>query len=1157
MISRHTILTVAKYEARILWRSWFFRIFSLLSLAVLILLDIAQFATPFSSWMNRGMAASVPYMNMVLLNLAQAVIAVFMASEFLKFDSRLDTTEAVYTRSMTNTDYVIGKTLGILGVFLGLNVFVLILSFIFNFFFTEVSPAASLYALYPLLLSLPTLLFMFGLSFLVMAVVRNQAITFLLLLGYIAGTLFFLGAKSHSLFDVMGLHIPFMYSDFVGFGNPTTMLLQRGMYLSLGLGFTFCTALRIRRLIQSAAMRAAAIALSALFISCGIIFGVIYFNGFAEGERLRETARTLNLQAAKSPEVTLNGCDLSLQHRGKEISAEARIAFTNDTSSALDRYTFSLNPGLRVLRVTRGGEKFLFERNLHLIVVKPRSPLAPGEADSLTICYRGTIDERICYSDLPEDERGQEFRFWVFSIDKRYGFLTRDFALLTPETLWYPSAGAPYGSSFPHIGKRDFVRYTLRVKTSPALTAISQGAVTKPFPGEFVFRPESPLPQLSLVIGEYTDLTAAVDGIEYHLYVRPGHDYFTPYFQKAAPKLSDAIQNAMLDTERRIGLTYPFPRLSLIEVPIQFCPLSRFWRTGQETVQPEQVYLPEKGVLIRSADFKRSLFWMQRGDRRRGQTQTEEEIQSGLFDSFVRMTFSGGGFGARNIRRAMASRGSGVNGLQRMAFSIAGGATIEGNYTLFPQFYTFTNHVRSTRYPLLDTALEQYLQPSDDTMFRPFRFFQGMTDEEKANALLAGRNLSEIMNSPADRDLAAVVLREKGAYLFTTMQALSGTDDFKTFLSDYLFEHISRDIDAESFLAALNERFNADFTTLVEDWYTRKEIPTYLLSDIRCSEIVEGDRARFQVMLSLTNTGSTEGTVSVTANLGGGGGGGDRMGFGPPGMGFMSGSDSGTNTRLVSLKAGQSKEIGMVLDSQPRQVMINTFLSGNLPAIVSKNITKPDKKPGGEIFDGERILDRPLRSSQPGEIVVDNEDTGFSTSSKTRKSFLKRFLKTDGGENAKEYIGFRFHNAPETWRPTVMDIFYGLERRSAYYVRGGKGDNRAVWETEIPANATYAVFCYCSSPNMPMMRRGPRPPREQERQESMLEEFHYMVRHDDGDTEVIMDMKNTPEGWAELGTFYFSAGPASVELTDKTRGRVVFADAVKWVKQNDSGQGKK
>ena len=107
-------------------------------------------------------------------------------------------------RSMTNGDYVLGKSLGILVIFIALNVLVLLVTGIFNFFFSDVSVRLAAYVYYPLLISLPTLIFIFGLSFMFMVVIRNQAVTFIVLLGYIGLTLFFLANQWHFIFDRNG-----------------------------------------------------------------------------------------------------------------------------------------------------------------------------------------------------------------------------------------------------------------------------------------------------------------------------------------------------------------------------------------------------------------------------------------------------------------------------------------------------------------------------------------------------------------------------------------------------------------------------------------------------------------------------------------------------------------------------------------------------------------------------------------------------------------------------------------------------------------------------------------------------------------------------------------------------------------------------------------
>ena len=59
------------------------------------------------------MPSSIPFVNIYLFNIAQSVIAIFLAGSFLKRDKKLDTAEVIYVRPMSNADYIIGKTWGL------------------------------------------------------------------------------------------------------------------------------------------------------------------------------------------------------------------------------------------------------------------------------------------------------------------------------------------------------------------------------------------------------------------------------------------------------------------------------------------------------------------------------------------------------------------------------------------------------------------------------------------------------------------------------------------------------------------------------------------------------------------------------------------------------------------------------------------------------------------------------------------------------------------------------------------------------------------------------------------------------------------------------------------------------------------------------------
>ena len=86
------INTIAHFEMKTLLRSWFFRIFAGISILFLGIFNVAIFnESSGAPWLYRGISGNIPYINLFLLNLGQAIVAVFLASEFLKQDRKNDT----------------------------------------------------------------------------------------------------------------------------------------------------------------------------------------------------------------------------------------------------------------------------------------------------------------------------------------------------------------------------------------------------------------------------------------------------------------------------------------------------------------------------------------------------------------------------------------------------------------------------------------------------------------------------------------------------------------------------------------------------------------------------------------------------------------------------------------------------------------------------------------------------------------------------------------------------------------------------------------------------------------------------------------------------------------------------------------------------------
>ena len=125
----HNISTISRYETKLLRRSWLFRIFAILSLLVIVFFHMGtQSNLGWFEWVMVAMPSSIPFVNIYLFNIAQSVIAIFLAGSFLKRDKKLDTAEVIYVRPMSNADYIIGKTWGIMKVFVSLNMIALLIA---------------------------------------------------------------------------------------------------------------------------------------------------------------------------------------------------------------------------------------------------------------------------------------------------------------------------------------------------------------------------------------------------------------------------------------------------------------------------------------------------------------------------------------------------------------------------------------------------------------------------------------------------------------------------------------------------------------------------------------------------------------------------------------------------------------------------------------------------------------------------------------------------------------------------------------------------------------------------------------------------------------------------------------------------------------------
>jgi hypothetical protein len=1125
----HNISTVAHYEAKTLRRSWFFRLFSLGALFIFTIIDLVLFS-PIGpeDWQDCAIASAIPHLNLYILNIGQAIVVIFLAADFLKRDKKLDTNEVLYTRSMSNFEYIIGKTWGILRLFLGLNLIVLGMGLITNIIANDIRIDLMSYISHLLIISIPTLIFSLGLAFVLMSLIKNQAITFLLLLGYAALNIFYLWFRLGGIFDYMTFGLPVFKSDITGYGDLQFLIYQRLIYLFSGLALVLATILMFKRLPQSKLHMSLTVVFMILFFTgAGLsVFKVysFYNNKLISKQRILE----INSKYENKSFVTITDADIELIHKGDSISAGIAFVFRNDNSKKVGTYYFSLNPLLNVTGVISGGNQINYKRDYQVIEIHPEKELNPGETDSLNITYSGQILEAFCFPASSENINETLYSIDMLNITKRQAFLSKDYVLLTPEACWYPVAGLNYYPANPARIKVDFTNYNLRVKPMNGLSAISQGVISKEGDTS-VFKGDSPFTGLTLIIGNYRSDKITVDSIDYVTYYFPGHDYYKKDFAEIRDTLPNLISGAMIDLENSLSTEYPFNRLNLVEVPIHYFSFPRKNTQTRAEVQPSIILLPEKMAIIDYAGFYSNKKRTKKRMLRNNEVITDKELEVRVFNDFIKNTFV-----------------SGEN------YTYTDGVLINEpvRYLLGPSFYFYKNNFYSSEYPVVNAVFESYLQKVQTSGEESsFRYFSGgLARNDAANLILKKNSFSNILSRNPGYDTIRAILGVKGEYLFSLMRVKTGISKFNEWFSSYMDRHKFVSVSMKEFNEDFKKESGIDLSSYLDEWYNGSEQPGFLITDIKLNEVVVDDRSRFQVTFVASNPESVPGVLTIAFRTTGTTGQSGSSGIMMAGGNYLSVGGSGMVTdnidKIIYLDAKQAKKIGVVLDAQPREMLVNTIYSKNIPGEINFPFSNIEKSNKGIIqFEGENILESLPRYSEDNETIIDNEDQGFKASRINTSSPLKKLLGVRNNAGTT-YGQIRYYSIPEYWQPVVLTSYYGKYIRSAVYTRSGTGDRKVTWTTELKKPGYYEIYCYVSkSVNTTVINRG-------NQQGGTMQDLHFKVYNDEGVEDITLAIDNTEDGWTSLGSYYLSSDSARVEMTNASTGRIVLADAVKWVKQN-------
>ncbi len=919
MMSLFNIKTVARFESKTLFRSWFFRIFAFLILAFILMFNLFGLTSiADGGWPGRLLPSGAPYFNMWLLNIAQSVIAVFLSADFLGRDKKLDTTEAFYVRSMSNADYVVGKTLGVLKVFLLLNALVMMSAFIFTLIANEVTIPWTSYLLYPLLVSLPTLIFILGLSFFTMTLIRNQAVTFVLLLGFLALSLFYLGNKYFALFDILGFFTPFMRSDFTGFQNVTQLVAHRLIYFTIGLLLILATIWRLPRLEQQRYSNALLLSGMTVTLLLSLVSFWYVLDYSLKSDRLLAHVQELNSKL-KPTSYQITDYKIELEHQGNSIECKVQLNIIQ-TKEDVSPLVLSLNPGLKVSACSMNQQELSYHQDGHLLTIE--MPSALSGARELELQYAGITLDEAAYPDINEETRLGENRKDPLLAGKQYSFIGPQYVLLTRESNWYPVvADKEYWTHYP------FTSMNLLVSTTPSLRVISQGQCDSLSAGKYQFIPEQAQNAYSLIIGEFEKHTTLIDSVEFNLYHHKNHGFYKEYFTEIGDTLPQVIKTIKDDFERKLGLKYPYKRFSVVEVPINMYSYLRNWNLATENIMPEMVLFPESGGGIWQNDLASMRHRVDRRTERSNEERSEKDLQVEVLKNYIGDNF------ISPSRFFFGRRQEGERHVENW-----------GRYQVFPLYFTYANSIKETGYPLLTIALENYLHQRLGETRR--RDLGGLSSNDEVILKLRDNSLQELIDKE-DVNTLGNVFASKGSQLFSNLKVNVTQSGFDNQLDNLLTERRFVNEGLSDFTDDINAMTSIDFKSVYHNWLNETFSPAFLFSSVDVFEVKDGNRMRYFLKATLANKGDADGIIAFTVREGMQRGGRGR--FRPR---FQMDEEQ-NNEQSFLIKAGKSYEIGFLIDEEPRDVTVNTYLASNIPSNQTLTLNEVDRSSRKiEFFEG-------------------------------------------------------------------------------------------------------------------------------------------------------------------------------------------------------------
>ena len=766
---------------------------------------------------------------------------------------------------------------------------------------------------------------------------------------------------------------------------------------------------------------------------------------------------------------------------------------------------FSLNPGMQVERVTVDGKEQNWTHESGLLEIT-RTDAALRH--SILIVANGFPDESFGYLDASFDQSrakslksGEQSDLLVLGHQKSI-FDSRYVAMM-PAAHWIPSAGTAIGDGDPE----DYYMLDLTVEVPSEWVVAGPGRAempsSTPDKATYRFRPSAPVPHVGLLASRFARKVLEIDGIQFQLLYYDGHDRNLVFFAETSGIVRDQLAE-LFSNAQRLGLRYPYDALSLVETPASLRLYAGGWRMDTAQAMPGVLILRENGFLTSRFEsaLSRSYLFDPPG-------KEMAERKADMLVSHFENDFSGGNpfsGAARNFLLFQTSAQGEGSLATNFVLNALATKLLTGKDGFFSA-HDFRPGGVTTRGQMLE------LVQDSTNIATGYRTTVTGRPTIWSAALKTSLSSLDVETNP---EQALKVLTLKGEAFAEAMLDGLGREKAAALLSRLLDDHRGTRYGYRDLLQIAAE-LGVDMEALIGDWMHGTALPGFIPSTVtshRVADDADGN-PQYQSHVSIYNGETVPGLIRLQYDWG------DVA------------APVNDQTDSFSIPGKGALDIGIVTSTPLRRLTLRPYFALNR---VPTNLVLPsvdsEIRHANSAWTGAKKSD--WRPPPDEAIYVDDLDEGFTVRGNTKLEVRSNVLLEDElDEGLPEFIAFW---PPPVWSRSHSYHGWGKYRRTVALVASGPGDQTASFTTTLPHAGRWRLAYHLWIVESPAGLFGRFVPGE----------YEMTLVAKGGRRAIGFDSTASTYGWNELGEFDLEAGAVSLEVSNKTTGNVVFADAIRW-----------